>query len=222
MKVLLFSDLHDSSRGLWALIDFLNKNQDIAGLVFAGDVTNMGEPVSFAEKFVNEISKFKHPLLWVPGNNDFGRSYEILQNYTKSLEGRIVKLGGRAFTGVGGSPDSWSGQYEGERSVDKKAIADSIFVSHVPPPGIITLSKFDDPLTQSVISSDKVSGEESRNQQKRRFSDPPLVHICGHVHWKWGVDYLGQTKIIKLASSETGHCAIMDLENLNVEFMRLM
>lgn len=206
MKVLLFSDLHDSSRGLKALIDFLNKNKEIGGIVFAGDVTNMGEPLSFAEKFIFEISKFGLPLLWVPGNNDFGESYKVLQNHTKSLEGRIIKFGGREFTGVGGSPDSWSGQYEGERSVNKKEIASSIFVSHVPPPGIITLSKFDDPLLKP----------------EKRFADAPLVHICGHVHWKWGVGYLGQTKVVKLASSETGHCAIMDLENLNVEFMRLI
>lgn len=206
MKVLLFSDLHDSSKGLWAIVDFLNKNKEIGGVIFAGDLVNMGQPLEFAKNFVSEISKLSITLLWVPGNNDFGESYKVLQSYTLSLEGRVVKFGGRKFTGVGGSPDSWSGQYEGERGVNKEEIAESIFISHYPPPGIIMLSKFDDPLLKP----------------EKRFSHSPLVHICGHMHWKWGVSYLGQTKVIELASSETGHCAIMDLESLEVKFMGLI
>jgi Icc-related predicted phosphoesterase len=162
----------------------------------------MGEPVWYAEKFIQAIDDLKIPLLWVPGNNDFGRAYHKVQAKYKSLEGEVVEMFGRKFTGVGGSPASWAGQYEGERSVDKKEIAGSIFLSHVPPPGLLTLLKYDDP----------------REIPEKRFSDAPLIHICAHVHWQWGVGYLGQTKVIKLASAETGHYAILNLENLNVEF----
>lgn len=201
---LLFSDLHASSKKLDQLKQIIVKeNPDL--LLFTGDIVNMGEPVWFAEKFIELIEEIKIPFLWVPGNNDFGRSYHKVQAKYKSLEGRVVELFGRTFTGVGGSPASWSGQYEGEKSVDKKAIAGSIFLSHVPPPGIITLSKFDDP----------------KQTAAKRFSDAPLVHICAHVHWQWGVGYLGQTKVIKLASFETGHYAMMNLENLKVEFKEI-
>lgn len=255
MKVLLFSDLHDSSRGLNALIDFLNKEKEIGGIVFAGDVTNMGEPLSFAEKFVNEISKFRLPLLWVPGNNDFGESYEVLQNHTKSLEGRIIKLDGRAFTGIGGSPASWESEYDGERSLKKEDIAGKIFVSHYPPNGVqytenhkyqianhkqapnskventnasdVILSTFDKlsvnsakDLNNSTIQPlGKVRGKQFNNLQ---LKDVPLVHICGHIHHIQGIGYIGETKVIKLASAALGNVAIMNLDNLEVKFLGLI
>jgi Icc-related predicted phosphoesterase len=173
-------------------------------IISAGDFVNMGEPVWFADKFINVIANLGMPFLWVPGNNDFGRSYYKLNAKHKSLEGNVVKLLGRTFTGVGGSPASWAGQYAGESMIDKKKIGGSIFVSHVPPPGILTLQQKDLPSPPP----------------KRRFSDSPLVHICGHLHYRWGTAYLGQTKVVQLASLETGHYAIMNLETLAVEFRR--
>lgn len=200
----LFSDLHASNKYL-----DLIKNKILADkpdlILFSGDIVNMGEPVWYAEKFIKVVDELDIAFLWVPGNNDFGRSYHKVQAKYKSLEGNTVEMFGRKFTGVGGSPASWSGQYQGEQSVDKKAIAGSIFLSHVPPPGLLTLLKYDDP----------------REIPEKRFSDAPLVHICAHVHWQWGVGYLGQTKVIKLASSETGHYAILNLENLKVEFKEI-
>ncbi len=213
MKILLFSDLHDSSRGLWALTDFLSKNQEIAGLVFAGDLTNMGEPVSFVEKFIIGISQFNLPLLWVPGNNDFGQSYKILQNFTPSLEGRIVKLGERRFTGIGGSPASWSSEYAGENSLSKEKIAGTILVTHQPPAGV----KY---FTQNPKS--KVQITNKLQNPNAKISDAPIAHICGHLHNTQGIGYIGETKVIKLASSALGNIAIMDLETLDVKFMRLL
>lgn len=200
----LFSDLHASNKSLENIKQaILAEKTDL--ILFAGDIVNMGEPVWYAEKFIKMIDSLGLPLLWVLGNNDFGRSYYKVAAKYKTLEGKIVEFFGRTFTGVGGSPASWSGQYEGERSVEKKAIAGSIFLSHVPPPGIVTLSRYDD----------------SKMLPERKFSDAPLVHICGHVHWKWGVGHLGQTKVMKLASAETGHYAILNLENLKVEFKEI-
>lgn len=272
MKAFLFSDLHCSNKQLSNLYDFVIQNKDIEALIFAGDVVNMGEPVWFMEKFIKVIDELKLPLLWVPGNNDFGRAYHKLNARYKSLEGRVVelvlpltkgKLDGvdkmiRRFTGVGGSPASWAGQYEGESMIDQKEIAGSIFVSHVPPPANIKLKQFDvgklanapavistlrvESSTPSVISTPRWqsgaekspikrslrSGRDDKSlydiryttYEKRRFSNSPLVHICGHLHYKWGTAFLGQTKIIQLASLETGHYAIMDLETLAVKFER--
>jgi len=206
MKALLFSDLHDSNRGLWALTDFLSKNKEISGLVFAGDLVNMGQPLEFAKKFISEISKYKIPLLWVPGNNDFGESYKVLQNHTPSLEGRIVKFGNRSFTGIGGSPASWSSEYQGENSLSKEQIAGTIFISHYPPPGI----KY----YYQKATSYKLTPTS--------FKDAPIAHICGHLHSTLGIGFIGETKVVKLASSALGNIAIMDLDNLDVEFMRLI
>lgn len=213
MKALLFSDIHDSNRGLWLITDFLKKNREISGLVFAGDLVNMGEPISFAEKFIAEISKFNLPLLWVPGNNDFGESYKVLQNHTPSLEGRIVEFGGRRFTGVGGSPASWESQYQGEASVKKEDIAGTIFMSHYPPAGV----KY---FTQNPNSKIQIPNKFQNPNVK--ISDAPIAHICGHIHHTWGVGRIGETKVIKLASLELGYLAIMELDTLEVEFMRLL
>jgi Icc-related predicted phosphoesterase len=204
-KAFLFSDLHCRGKYLSILPELIAENKEIKVLIFAGDVVNMGEPVWFAEKFVETTQKIGLPLLWVPGNNDFGRSYYKINAKYKSLEGRVVELFERKFTGVGGSPASWSGQYAGENMVDRKKIGGSIFVSHVPPPGILTLQQKDLPSPTS----------------NKKFSDFPLVHICGHIHYRWGTAYLGQTKVIQLASLETGHYAIMDLETLKVDFGRI-
>ena len=201
-KVFLFSDLQCSGKNLKNLYDFISKRKDIKTLVFAGDVVNMGEPEWFMDDFLKVIDKLDLPFLWTPGNNDFELVYKKLNSKYQSLEGRVVEYCGRRFTGVGGSPASWAGQYAGEKMIDKKEIAGSIFVSHYPPPGILNYQKKD---IDSPTSA-------------KNFVDAPIVHICGHLHNIWGIAYLGQTKVVKLASFETSHYAIMDLKNLSVEF----
>lgn len=215
MKALLFSDLHCSIKQLVRINELLNskEGEDIKALVFAGDVVNMGEPVWVAEDLIRFLDKVSLPFLWVPGNNDFGRAYHKLNAKYRSLEGRKVEVLGRTFTGVGGSPASWAGQYEGEKMIDKKAIAGSIFLSHVPPPGVHNWQKNDIP---AIIDQAKANVDAP----KKRLADAPLVHICGHIHHQWGTTYLGQTKVVKLAALEVGYYAIMDLEDLSVEFRR--
>jgi len=224
MFALLFSDSHASIGALNLLRKILTeKKKEIALLIFSGDLVNMGEPVEYAEQFIELIKLFKIPLFWVPGNNDFGESYKVLQNHTLSLEGKIVEFAGHRFTGVGGSPASWSGQYQGENSVNRKDIAGTIFVSHMPPHGLSKLNatsteNFHRKDTENVIAS---GAKQSDNLTIKQLSNCPLAHICGHVHHTWGIGYIGQTKVIKLASFEFGFYAIMNLENLEVSFMSL-
>jgi|GEM_PF-668199 len=150
------------------------------------------------------------------------------------------------FTGVGGSPASWAGQYQGEKMVDQEKIAGSIFVSHYPPPANIKLFQFDvgSPKLAARNSKQIKSSNDQNSKQfkklehsdlefvsnlefsasnlpnEKRLGDAPLVHICGHLHYKWGTAFLGQTKIIQLASLETGYYAILDLDTLSVKFER--
>jgi len=209
-------------------ISGLKRDSGFDLVVFAGDAVDMGEPVGFIEELIWTIDESNAPFFWVPGNNDFGRAYHKLVARYKSLEGRLVDFAGCNFTGVGGSPASWAGQYQGERSVDKKAIAGSIFISHVPPPGISHYEKFDrnpvSPLEDTVGNtiSQKTNNLTMKqiNNSPIKLSDAPLVHICGHVHHTWGIGYLGSTKVIKLAGAYLGHCAIMDLDTLEVKFER--
>lgn len=239
MRALLFSDLHCSYKNLQNIEDFVSKKGNkIDCLVFAGDVVNMGEPVGFMKQFIDAIKRIDLPFIWVPGNNDFGRSYYKLQAKHPSLESRAVKCCGQTFTGVGGSPASWSGQYAGESMIDRKKIGGSIFVSHFPPPGVRTYYKYDDasinghseakpknPNATGSLSAESADRDDSKiNELKTnspRLSDAPLVHICGHLHHRWGISYLGTTKVVQLAALELGYYAIMDLETLKVEFKKV-
>ncbi len=223
-KAVLFSDLHESFKHFHNL-KLLIKDFQPAAIIFAGDFLNMGETLGFARQFTEFFFSLEIPFLWVPGNNDFGHGYHHLNGRLRSLEGRVVevkieensadnigeiksnnsdeKYSTFRFSGVGGSPASWAGQYSGENIIDEKLIGGSIFVSHMPPPGVFNYLKID-----------------QASPTKKNLRDSPLAHICGHFHNQYGVTYLGQTKIIKLAPLLYGHYAIMDLENLKIDFKR--
>lgn len=251
-NVLLFSDMHCSVSAYQLLQDLLH--QKFSGIIFAGDFVNQGEPLSYIKKTAELIIDSQIPFYWVPGNNDFGKSYDYLQMKIPSIEGRVAKIGKYKITGVGGSPESWSSQYAGEKSISSNDVAGSIFVSHVPLPVLVNLEKHDKEISESKIekrnkqeiikeinskfdSHSEASAEESSERRERaatprsfactqddkprnRFKDSPLVHISGHIHNSWGVGYLGQTKVVKLASFFFGHYAIMDLDTLKVEFKK--
>jgi len=205
MNALLFSDLHSSKKALKKVFElvFDEKNQ-ISAMLFAGDFVDMGEPLEYQEEFIHYHTSNPLPLFWVPGNNDFGRSYKLMQNYLPSVEGRVEQFNGFNITGVGGSPASWAGEYQGEKNIARDKIKDSIFISHEPPPNLYDLKKFDHSPAPS-----------------KKFPDAPKVHICGHIHSQWGIGYIGQTKVVKLAASYLGFAAIMNLETLTVEFIEL-
>ena len=234
MRALLFSDLHESFKQLRNLESFLKQEKPEA-VIFAGDFLNMGETAGFAKEFIQVLKLTASNFLWVPGNNDFGRSYHLLNSQFKSLEGRVVSQFGKKFCGVGGSPASWAGQYSGENMLDEHLIAGSIFVSHVPPPGLLNYRPVDFKIESSPTifykktksEASNLAANASSNTQKRmsdqsqkHFRNSPLVHICGHIHFQCGVAYLGETKVIKLMPLMDGYYAIMDLDNLQVEFKK--
>lgn len=221
IKAFVFSDLHASYKYLSFLREYLLEKKDIDFIVFAGDAVNMGEPVAFADKLVELIKETSFPFFWVPGNNDFGRAYHHINAVFKSLESRVVEYRGMCFTGVGGSPESWAGQYAGESIIDRKLIGGSIFVSHVPPPGALNFCKHDiSPLLLNEKKENIKSGVKNYELSAKRFADAPRLHICGHNHSRWGCAYLGQTKIINPGSLGVGQYAILDAETLAVEFSR--
>jgi len=257
MKAFVFSDLHASERQLYNFKKYFEAGHDIDLLIFAGDLVNMGEPVSFVTKFNDAISKINLPFFWVPGNNDFGRSYFKLNAKYPSLEGKVVefkksvistgaeksfseKISRQArddnmikFSGVGGSPASWAGQYAGEKMIDKKDITGSIFVSHTPPPGLLVMNKYDWPNPNIEYRNSKQIQNSNKKNSKQvsdfgfrasglRLSDSPIVHICGHQHSRWGVGYLGTTKVINPGPLEWGRYAIVNLENLEVKFSKFV
>lgn len=246
MNAFLFADLHTSYKNLIRFKNFLINNEDVGLIICAGDIVDMGEPVGYMEEFIKTIGLIGKPFFWVPGNNDFGRSYYKLCAKYPTLEGKIAIIPAEAgirasgvdprapfdsaqglsvtedkseddtirLTGVGGSPASWAGQYAGEKMVDRKAIGGSIFVSHIPPPGVHNYIHGD----CNYPTAGSFGSAQDGRHAGRRLSDSPLVHICGHFHHQWGCAFLGSTKIIKLAALESGNYAILDMKTLEVKF----
>lgn len=128
MKLFLFSDIHASFSQLKKLSRFLlKKSSDFDALIFCGDFVNMGQPVNFADEFAAAIDRIKLPFLWVSGNNDFGLSFDRLNNRYPVLDHQEVELAGHRFVGVGGRPDE---ELEGPRA---DTLDNAILLSHYPP-----------------------------------------------------------------------------------------
>jgi Icc-related predicted phosphoesterase len=171
MNAFIFSDLHSKVKIL-DQIEALLPSFDL--VIFAGDLVSMGEPVSLVERFKEIIKKTKKPLFWVPGNNDFGQSYEVLNRAYPSLEGRVMEVAGRRLTGVGGSPASWAGRYGGEKAVEKNLIAGTIFVSHYPPPRIFnyaTLGEENNGLSPSLLKTRNPKSQISNSKQVQNLNN---------------------------------------------------
>lgn len=199
----LFSDLHASTTALGRIKQYISTQGDISLLLFAGDILNQGVPISFLEYFKKWLDSVRLPLIWVPGNNDFGRSIELFNIMYPSIEGREEKYFGRKFTGSGESS-----------FINKEMLADSIFMTHYPPPGRYRyVLKEDD--------SSHAGFELGIENSPMQFADSPLLHICGHLHDQIGLAYIGRTKLVKLGSAVLGHCAIIDLQTLKVKFLRI-
>lgn len=203
MKALCFSDLHAKIAFLPALENILaTKNFDL--ILFPGDLLNAGREMEYAEKFIEIIQRSGLPVFWVPGNNDVGEAYSLLQAGLTSVENKKVKFGEEKIVGMGGVPDLWGhGIFPPE--VSDKDIENSIFLSHIPVKNFVNYRKFDHTEVDKSV--------ELKNR--------PKIQICGHQHRYWGVAYIGKTKILKLPAGLLMMAAILDTKTLKVEFINL-
>lgn len=203
MKALCFSDLHAKAAFLPALENILAvKNFDL--ILFPGDLLNAGREMEYAQNFLEIIEKAGVPIFWVPGNNDVGEAYTLLEAGLTSVENKKIKFGEEKIIGMGGTPDLWGNDIF-PPEVSETEIKDSIFLSHIPPKNFQNLRKFD-----HVEIDDSIL-----------LPNAPKIQICGHQHRYFGVAYIGKTKVLKLPAGLLMMAVILDTKSLKVEFINL-
>ncbi|MFA5926662.1 MAG: metallophosphoesterase [Patescibacteria group bacterium] len=237
MNAFLFSDLHGSLTMLKKIELFLLERQDIGLLVFVGDFLNSGRPVSFVLELIKFLKKVDKDFVWVSGNNDFGDGFDILNEIYPCLDGRERKVAKHRFVGIGGSPIRWEGESDPLGEIQPDSIGGSILLWHYPPPGRLKYFSADS-LSPAPLSAEKPKTQipKPKDPEKQssalgfgafgfsgtsRLAHSPLAHICGHLHSRAGIAYVGGTKIVKLGGAVLDHYAIMNVENLKIEFGRL-
>ncbi|MCX8206460.1 MAG: metallophosphoesterase [Methanothrix sp.] len=219
MRLLCIADVHDAPSRL----EFL-KGCSADLMVIAGDLHDDGTPED-AVHVLDELSRFPQMKLIVPGNmdprtfaEDLWRSYGLIPIHRSSF---IV--GNVGFVGMGGmvarnprrigDPTRYYHSDEdlyrtltdllrSLRDLDRRVV-----VVHQPPRGV----------------RDRLyNGELSGSFGLRRVIEehqPDLV-ICGHIHEDRGASGLGGTLVVNVGEGRMGHAALIDLDGLDVEWLR--
>lgn len=216
MKALCIADVHAKIGFLEAFRNYLiAEKPDL--ILFTGDIVNQGHEVDYLARFDKIISELEIPLFWVPGNNDVGPVYELMRKKKYSVEGKMIELnlpadasrpamqaGGEKIIGMDGVPDLW-GHGINYPNVKDTELADSIFLSHIPPKNFKNFQRHD----------------HSEIDNSVELKNAPKIQISGHQHSYWGVGYIGKTKILKLPAGLSLMAATLDTKTLKVEFINL-
>ena len=173
-------------------------------LVVAGDITSYVN----ADGVIGQLSSMPVPVLAVRGNTDLPKVDRLLEHYTNtsSLHLRNQTVGGVQFTGVGGtipvpfnSRISWREQGIFDRLatwVDE----DTVLVVHCPPRGVL----------DEVLG--KFHAGCRRLYQLISVRQPRAV-LCGHIHERPGIAYIGRTPVVNCCLSRAGSGAIVDFDS---------
>jgi len=204
MKALCISDLHDKVKFLLAMKTLLEEEKfDL--ILCCGDITSGGHSLEYVMKFLDIIHFHKIPSFWVPGNNDVGEAFGILQENLTSVENNIVEFGAEKIVGMGGIPDLY-GHNIFPPEIPKEKMENSIFLSHIPPKKIENLKKFD-------WRPEKFS--------ELKLAAAPKIQISGHIHFNWGVAWIGRTKILKMPAALNMMAASLDTKTLEIDFIEM-
>lgn len=185
MQLVAVSDTH------WKLDELKLPKGDI--FVFAGDWSVSNGGVSDAIKFANYVHKlkFKHKLV-IAGNHDFAAQHEsslVKQLFKEAgaiyLQDESVVIDGLKFWGSPWSPEfmNWAfmkPDYELTKVYNGIDPDTDILITHTPPYG--TLDRL--PSFENV-------GSHALEDAVHRVK--PSVHIFGHIHCGYGVEYSDNT-----------------------------
>ncbi len=188
MKILAFSDLHDSPPRAALLVEAAAE----ADLVIAaGDFCNRRKGLAEA---VGLLSGIAAPVLAVPGNTESaGELRAAAFPGMTVLHGEVTVAQGVTVFGLGyGVPltpfGTWSCDLTDADAAGMLAACAScdILVTHSPPKGVADRASDGTSLGSTAI----------RNAIERL---QPMLAVCGHIHESWGVEgQIGRTRIVNL------------------------
>ncbi|MEM4501003.1 MAG: metallophosphoesterase [Thermofilaceae archaeon] len=211
MRILQVSDIHGR---LEAAEKISRKAGEVSAdlIVIAGDITHFGGPSS-ALKILEAISKTGLPIFFVSGNCDSPEllSWQPEKLNAHNLHGRSREFSGYIFAGIGGGSgkfgtlteleeDEFENVLEGFRGRGDRLI----LVTHSPPHG---------------TEADYTGAKHIGSIAIRRFIEEvkPLLVCAGHAHEGRSVTRLGSTLIVNAGPAKDGFCAIIEVEDSNVD-----
>lgn len=188
MKILAFSDLHNSASRAAALVEAA---QDADLVIGAGDFCNARRGLPEALALLDGITA---PMVVVPGNAE---SDTELENAARKgihvLHGEATELDGLRLFGLGyGVPPTpfgaWScdlTEAQAEALLNHCKSVD-ILITHSPPKGVADVT------SQGIsVGSTTIRAAIERLQ--------PQLALCGHIHDSWGqTGQIGQTRVVNL------------------------
>jgi Icc-related predicted phosphoesterase len=191
IDILCLADLHNQQRALLATERFL-REYPVDLVLVAGDLTiRTDNALEYIKKFTHLIKGMFKATLFTVHGNNDPQ--EVIDFLSK--EGTDLHLQIKEFAGY---------YFAGVGGNDQLPPANfdltsTIFLTHVCPPEIL-----------------------SRNPQfPPELANPPLIHLCGHIHSVEKIVKLNSTKIVKLGPAMFGRGALLKLPSLEVKLINL-
>jgi Icc-related predicted phosphoesterase len=184
MRILAFTDLHESKKGLEKLKE---KAKDADLLVCAGDISIFAHSLN---RMLAEINAFNKPTLIIHGNHESEeemREHTVKHDNIIYLHKEIMETQGFMFVCYGGggfSHTDRSFEMFADQFKNKFKGKNLILVTHAPP---------------YSTKLDRIGTSSAGNKSIRKFieSYSPVLSISGHLHENSGKDdKIGNTLLV--------------------------
>ncbi|MHA1400425.1 MAG: metallophosphoesterase family protein [Candidatus Heimdallarchaeaceae archaeon] len=195
MNILLLSDIHGQKIALKKLLNGLKSKIDFC--LVSGDITNFGTPEVMSEILVI-MSEISPQTFFVTGNCD-PKDKKMTLPTIKSVENAYYTVENFAIVGL-----SYNQITKKSRKILKKLYKKEIKVillSHKPPYHT----------NADLVSFNRYAGSKEIRQILETYPNI-ILHACGHIHDSAGVDELGQCVIVNPGPVNTGHYAIVTID----------
>ncbi|MHA1244979.1 MAG: metallophosphoesterase family protein [Candidatus Heimdallarchaeota archaeon] len=194
MNILAVTDIHSSGRINQTGLSKIITQENVDLLIIAGDLTTWGT-AKLVEKILGKFNSLEIPILYIPGNMDAKKSYDIQMTNITPLHNKAIEFSGITFIGIGGSnptpfpcPNIFSEEEINQMLETVKQTTEEnvplILVSHAPPKN---------------SEADKVrGGQHVGSVAVRNFIEKynPLAVICGHIHESKSISEIEKTLCI--------------------------
>lgn len=194
MKLLLFSDLHNSRAAAERLVA---QAADVDLLVGAGDFATVRRGIEIT---IDVLRRSGKTAVFTPGNSESAEELQaVCAGWPNAhvLHGTHVTIDGVTFFGIGGGIPitpfgSWSYDFseaEAAQLLQTAPQSCDVLVSHSPPFGAVDVSSSDRRLGSTAIRTFVEAAQ------------PKLV-VCGHIHGSAGEkEMVGKTAVVNAGPS---------------------